>query len=140
MPDPRPPRRPGFFTLTPGRRLFLVAAVAAAAVVFRYVNKAFKAGEKLEEAVNAPIPPPPPPPPVNVAVALREADAALDKAERTAADRTAKAGAVERLIAQAEVHLRALDGRALAPADETERARLVERATAARRALAAGGR
>lgn len=135
MPDALPPRRPGFFELTPGRRLFIVAAGIAAAVVVRYVTKAFKAGDKVEEVFNPPIPDPPPPPPADPAVALREADAALDRAERAA-----KAGAAEWQVAQAEVHLRALDGRALAPGHEAERARLVERAAAARRALPTGRR
>jgi hypothetical protein len=140
MAGARPPRRPGFFELTPGRRVFLAAAGVAAAVAVRYVTKAFQAGEKVEEAVNPPIPPPPPPPPANPVVALREADAALGRAERAAADRAAKARAAEWQVAQAEVHLRALDGRALEPAQEAERARLVERADTLRRALAERGR
>ncbi len=136
MAGARPPRRPGFFELTPGRRVFLAAAGVAAAVAVRYVTKAFQAGEKVEEAVNPPIPPPP----ANPVVALREADAALGRAERAAADRAAKARAAEWQVAQAEVHLRALDGRALEPAQEAERARLVERADTLRRALAERGR
>jgi hypothetical protein len=160
---PPAPRRVGFFTMTPGRWLFLSAAGTAALAFAGLVVNAWEKREEVQKKVNAPVgepapsPPPPPlpapPPAPDPAVVLREAGKGLESAQahtdtiRQAAptsthplvleQRKKAAAATERLIVTAETALRALDGRPLSPEQAAERDRLTARVTEVRRALRA---
>jgi hypothetical protein len=153
-----PPRRVGFFEMTPGRWTFLSAAGTAALVFLGYVVNALGTREELQEKRREPVVVPAafPARPVPLAgpdpaVVFREVGDTLGSAERYAANireaadlsrtptvmATAKqaTGSVERLVSLAEVRLRTLDGRVLRPEDAAERDRLAARAAEVRRTI-----